>query len=409
MARTVTVEQSYALVNDLYQQITGQKAVTAVDLSTFSAVATGIMKHTPNQIYKGLTEMLAKLQIQVRPYNAPFSLNFADGDQYGAHVFKVSYLDNGEAEANPEWAIKDGDTIGTHRVKLPKVYEADIWGSNTWGAHVTITWDQIKTALRGPSDLSRFFSGLMTNIENQMEQQREAACRANILNLIGGIYSMKDSVDEDVGYMKGSTVHLLTEYKTKFGKQYKTMAELMAVPADYNQFIKYVFARMNYLVKKMGNRDKYYHMNPVKDPKVAGTSGIIMRHSSPDNLRAYLNYEYLSDVQTQVLTDVWNLEYLKMIPHEEVLYWQGIDNPTSVKVSPKMMGKDGNTVEPGAQTINNLFGVLFDKDSCGVSTIESDSGDTPYDVERHAFNRYWSKNVKSWNDFTEKAVILLMD
>lgn len=413
MARVLTVEQGYELVNALYHQITGQEAVTAVDLGTFTAVASGIMKQTNNQIYKGLTEMLSRLVISIRPYNAPFRLNWADEDAYGAHVYKVSYLDNAEAEVNPAWTIADGQQIGVHDVKLAKVYEADIWGANTIMAHITITMDQIKTAMTSPRLNARFWSGLMTSIENQMEQQREAMCRSNVLNLVGGVYSYKDTLDEDLLYMKQSTVHLVTEYATKFKKQHKTIQDIMAVPADYQQFIKFVFARLNFLVKDMGNRDKMYHVNPYADPKLSGIVGAegheIMRHTAPQDMRAYLNYTYLSDIQTQVLTDVWNLEYLKLVPHEEVMYWQGREAPTKAVVNPLVMQKDGTTTQPGNLTIDNLFGVLFDKDACGVGVIRDDEGDTPYDVEKRAFNRYWSKDVKSWNDFTEKCIVLMMD
>lgn len=407
MPRTMTVEQAYKMVSALYQQATGTASIAVVDTATFTAVANATWSLGYNRIVNALKEVLSGLIISEKPYEGQFREIWADAPTYGAHVLKISYLDNANAVTNPAWSLADGQTLGVHTVKLPKAYEANIYGQNTINAFVTLPRKQLRTAFESAEKMAQFFSGLMTNIRNQLNQQKEALCRSTLINYIGGKVAYAAAHTAEAS---NHVVHLLTEYNDKFGHNYSDIASVRNNPASYEQFVKYIFARMNDIVAQMAIRDNRYHVNPTAD---ARNPGVIMRHSPVDALRCYVLREWLTEIDTQVMTGVWNREYLKMLAHESVEYWQSPEERGSVIVTASYMDNDGTVKTANGDgsglSILNIFGVIFDRDALGVGVTDEFTGDTPMDVEKEAFNRYWKLDTRNYNDFTEKGVILCMD
>lgn len=403
MPRTMTVEQAYTMVSALYQQATGTASIAVVDTATFTAVANATWNLGYNQVVGALKEVLSGLIISERPYEGQFREIWADAPTYGAHVLKISYLDNANAVTNPAWSLADGQTLGTHTVKLPKAYEANIYGQNTINAFVTLPRKQLRTAFESAEKMAQFFSGLMTNIGNQLNQQKEMLCRSTLINYIGGkiAYATAHALEAD-----NHVVHLLTEYNDKFGHNYTDIASVRNNPASYSQFVKYVFARMEDIIANMKIRDNRFHVNPVND---ATNPGTIMRHSSPDRLMCYVLREFLTEIDTQILTDVWNREYLRMMEHNTVEYWQSPEEKGSIIVSASYMDNDGVVKTANNTTTTNIFGVIFDRDALGVGVTDEFTGDTPMDVEKEAFNRYWKLDTRNYNDFTEKGIVLMLD
>lgn len=416
MARTVTVEQAYQIVNDIYNQATGQEAIKVVDDSTFTVVAGKLSGLHYNQIAPAMLEVASGIEIVERPYTAPLRMVWHDEDGYQSRVLKVSYLDNANAETNPAWSLKTGDQLNVHTVKMPMVYEAEIWGANTIMAKVTISKKQMKTALGSAQALARFYSGLLQNIENQLEQQKEGMCRLTLLSAINGVYAGKS------GETAHQVIHLLTEWNAKYGPQtetggtskYDTIDKLRRDATEYNRFIRYCYARMNTVAKEMSNRDVRYHVNPTKDPRftadiAAGrTTGNIPRHTPGDRLKCCVAWPYLEEIGTDVLSGVWRTEYLKMVEHEDLLFWQTPEAPTDIKITSTYMdsASERKTAEGD---ISNVFAFMYDVDMLGVGVVDQDEGETPYDQERKAYNHIWDMDVKSWNDFTEKAALFLLD
>lgn len=402
MARTMTVEQAYTMVQSLYRQATGQQSIAVTDTATFTSVATSVWALGYNQVVSALTEMISSVIISERPYNAPLAEIWADAPTFGAHVLKISYLDNANAVTNPAWSLADGQSIGQHTVKLPKAYEANIYGNNTINAFVTLPRKQLRTAFESPEKMSQFFSGLMQNIENQLNQQKEALCRSTLLNFIGGKAAYAAA---HVAEQANHVINLLTEFNDMFDYTYTSIAELRSAPAAYAQFIKYCFARMEDIVAEMRNRDNRYHVNPVNDARNPGT---IMRHSPVDKLRCYVLRSYLTEIDTQIMTGVWNREYLKMLDHHAIDYWQTPEEKENVLVKASYMDNDGVVKEANNVSVDELFAVIYDVDALGVGVTDQFTGNTPMDVEKEAMNRYWKLDTRNYNDFTEKGVLLVM-
>ena len=110
------------------------------------------------------------------------------------------------------------------------------------------------------------------------------------------------------------------------------------------------------------------------------------------------------------LANTFHDNYLKYTDYEAVNFWQSIDDRMSLKVKPSYLTTDGTITTPAeAATINNIFGIIFDDEALGYTQVNEWSAPTPLNV-RGGYTNYWYHfTLRFWNDFTEKACLLLLD
>ena len=118
---------------------------------------------------------------------------------------------------------------------------------------------------------------------------------------------------------------------------------------------------------------------------------------------------FLNEMNARVLADAYHDDFLRLADVEAINFWQAIDDPMTVKVTPVMMKADGTLEEAEAQVIENLIGVVFDEDALGYTTIHNWSATTPFNVKGGDWNTNHVFTEIYWNDFTEKGFILTLD
>ena len=95
---------------------------------------------------------------------------------------------------------------------------------------------------------------------------------------------------------------------------------------------------------------------------------------------------------------------------EPVSFWQSIESPSTVKVTPSYLAPDGTiTTATSAVTADNVFGVIFDEEAIRASLINEWSGTTPLNA-RGGYSVRWDHYTVRWmNDFTENGLVLCLD
>ena len=106
-----------------------------------------------------------------------------------------------------------------------------------------------------------------------------------------------------------------------------------------------------------------------------------------------------------VLPDIFNDNYLKVEANEFVNYWQDIANPEQIKIKPTL--PDG--IVTSDVVLPYVVGVIFDKDACVVDTQFETSAVTPLEARKKYRNMFWDFSFNSIEDFTENAVIFIME
>ena len=105
----------------------------------------------------------------------------------------------------------------------------------------------------------------------------------------------------------------------------------------------------------------------------------------------------------------YNESFLSMADTEAVGYWQAIDSPDAIQVTPVVIDSSAVVATGTAQTMSKVVGILFDRDAVGINIKQENMETTPY----NAYGRYWNvyrhNDSRYYNDFTEKGVVFVLD
>ena len=79
-------------------------------------------------------------------------------------------------------------------------------------------------------------------------------------------------------------------------------------------------------------------------------------------------------------------------------------------MTPNYIDASGAQVDANASvTVDNIFGVLFDEDALGYTTINTDVLTTPMNAAGKYTNMFFHFTDRPWMDLTENGVVLLLD
>lgn len=383
----MTIEQVSTVLNAIVEQATGkQPTIQVTDTSSFVTVAQTALKTGYDNVLDAISQVLSRTIFSVRPYNRKFRGLEVSEQKWGNHVRKLQLVDN-TFEDDQRYNLTEGQSVDMYKVKKPKPVQTNFYGQVTFQDHITIFRDQLNVAFSSPTEFASFISMIMQNMSDRFAQMDEEFDRSAVANFIGG----KIIGNTDV-------IHLVTEYNAYAGTSYT--ATTIKDPTAYEPFIKWVFGRIKTLVGMMGERSIKYHTNLTDKP--------IMRHTPVDNLKMYLFAPVLNDITSSVLSDIYNDELLRFAEHEEVSYWQNIDNPDALKLTASYMTAAG-AITTGSVDAANIFGVLFDEEAVGSNRCNEWSERTPMNAAGGYSNIYWHWTRRYWNDFTENGLVLMLD
>lgn len=385
----MSIENAYALIAELHEQATGQKVAAPVNSADFVSVAQATLAAGYEPVLNAISQVIGRTLMAVRQYNRKFAGLEYSAEKWGGIVRKISFGDRDPVES-PVFELVDGASVDQQEVRKPDVLETRYVGSAIFQGHITIFRDQLDLAFSAPAELARFMSALMTNFSNQKEQWLEELSRNALANFIGA----KAIVDSGAGI-----VHLLTEYNTLTGLT--LTATTVRQPANWPAFIRWVYARIDQISKKMTERSQLFQA-PITGKK-------IFRHTPVEDQKVYVLDEFLSSIKAEVLSTTYNDSYLQLADTEAVGYWQDILEPDVVDVTPAYMDADG-TVKTGAeQDLSAVIGVIFDRDAVGYNIYMDTIDASPFNAKGLYYNLFQNCRVMYTNDLTEKGVVLCLD
>ncbi len=122
--------------------------------------------------------------------------------------------------------------------------------------------------------------------------------------------------------------------------------------------------------------------------------------------------EFLNSMRAEVLADTYHDSFLTYSDVQAVNYWQSIKSPASIDITPSYIDSSGEVVEgedSSEQELDNVIGVIFDRDAIVVNVFEDNVYTTPFNAAGEYYNTYRNTKVRYANDFTEKGVVLVLD
>lgn len=382
----------YQLLNNVHAQATGQASITPTTTDDFVSMATTTLAAGTDIVYSTLMDYIMRPIFAVRDYNEKFKGLYRTNNEFGAIRRKISYCEKPMQRAAAMWdasQLVDGGAIDPWIINKADVLEMRFYGSAVYDDSLTIFEDQIKTAFSGPEELGAFVTGMMTNQNNKYKQYREELARATLANFIGA----KNDIDS------ASVIHLLTEYNTLTGQS--LTAQDIYQEANIAGFFRWVRARINTLARQMRERSEKFQVTVTGKP--------VMRHTENADLKIYMLADALDIIDTMVNTVTFHDEPLAYADVEGVTYWQAIDTPDEIKVTPSVITAAGVYAQGNAQTMSKVFGVMFDKDAMAINQYMYRVDNTPMNARGRYYNTFLHARLQYTNDLTEKGIVLLLD
>ena len=377
----------YQLLNSLHTQATGRSAIAPTNTAEFVSMATATLAAGTDPVYNALMNTIGRTIFSVRPYDRKFDITRST-EEFGAIRRKISYADKPLQEASDTFAPVDGTAVDPWTINKADVLEMRYYGSAIYRDSVTIFEDQIKTAFESPAQLGEFVSGLMTHMSNKWEQWQEEQNRATVANFIGAKNALNNGI-----------IHLLSEYNALTGLS--LTAQSVYQPENLADFFRWVRARINTLSRQMSERSGLYQV------QVQGKN--VNRHTPAADQRIYLRADALDIIDAMVNTITYHDEPLAYADVRGVTYWQAIQNPDQINVTPSIVNAEGVVSTGEAQSISNVFGIMFDQDAIASNVYLYRIANTPLNPKGLYYNTWLNARLQYMNDVTEKGIILLLD
>ena len=401
MANDLSFEQLSTVLTEITNQATGVKNAAPVNMGSFVSVAQLALKTGYDPLTTAISQVLSRTIFSIRPYTRKFKGLNVSNQRYGNHVRKLLTIDK-PFEDDDRFNLADGESIDQYKVNKPKVLQTNFYGAKVYQKSVTIYKDQLDCAFSSPDEFASFISMVMQNASDMIEQAHEETARATITNLITGIYAAEYTADTTLAKANGGkrAINLLALYNQKNGGAL-TVKDIFKT-ANFEGFVKFAFSTINTIADLMTDRNTLFS-SQLNDYTV-------IRHTPKDRMKFYLYTDLVNKINSEVYSSVFNPEFLKLVDFERVNFWQSALSPSLINNKPTMLAKNGtlwNSASPVA--ISNVFGVLFDEEAAGYTTVNEWSQPSPFNARGGYYNQFWHFTDRYWNDFTENAVIFYIE
>ena len=401
---TLNFEQVSTVLVSLVKQATGQTVLTPTDTGSFVSVGQILLRADRDAVMNAISNVLARTIFAIRPYNAKMTGLMMDTFRWGGMMRKLSIAESDWQDdpaydypalfdANQTPPTGDGGSIDPWTIKKPNILQTNFYGASVYFDEMTIFEDQLETAFSGPEQLGSFLSLLMTNLSNRLEHSNENIRRGLVANAIGAI------IDEG---QTDRVVHLLTEYNTQAGFTTPLTATTVYQPDNFPAFMKWVYSRVAQISDLMTERSLKYQTVITGKP--------VLRHTPVQDQRIYMYSPIRHDIDARVLADTFHDSYLRYADVESVNFWQSINSPDTVNITPSYTSTAGALVTPqSAVSQANVFGLIFDRDMMGMTLLDRRVLSTPLNTKGLYRNLHVHCKQRVVFDNTEKGVVLLLN
>ena len=388
----LSFNQVATLLNAITSQATGQTELTPTNTNEFVSLATTALKTGYDPLATAISQVLSWTIFSERPYTAKFKGLKVSNQQYGNIVRKLNIVDK-PAKEDARFNLVDGAVVAPSMfsVNKPEILQTNFYGANVFSRDYTLYKDQLDCAFRSPDEFQRFISMVVRNTQDKIEQDRENLARATLANFIGGIAA--ENNDDRV-------VHLLTEYNAATGKALTNVT--VYEPENFPAFMAWVYARIGEISELMTERSQKF--------QTIVNNKNINRHTPAAFQRLYLSTAKMLQYDSMVLANAFHDNYLKYADFERVNFWQSIDDRQTINVKASYLGADGLIkTQESATKVENIFGIIFDDEALGFTEVNEWSQPSPFEASGGYTTFWYHFTLRFWNDYTEKAVLLLLD
>ena len=418
----------YALMNAVMAQLTGEDTHKAIDAQGFMDCGKLAMTYSTDEIFNALTIVGAGLFTATRPYKAPLWLiDSISSGYYNNRLRKISYystraLPSGAFNTNLYTNFADGYTNETNS----GASTADQWeqhpvhplemifaNSTVWQDCITRYEDQIKIAFTSEDEWARFWSGLLTEKGNDIEQRKEAHNRLTLLNRMAIAAAMGGASSA----IKGACT--VVDMTAEFNSYYDTNYSGEQLRTTYlKEFLQFFTAKFKELSDLMTKRSLFFHYAPVLT--LSDGDHYILRHTGKSEQRLMMYTPFWQKARAVVMPEIFNDEYLSEPQFESVDFWQTFSMSDADKatfnlditvpgwIDDAINGTSTNTDTKYTVNPDYVLGCLFDKDAVMTDFQFKAARTTGIEARKNYSNTWMDFGLGAIGDVSENFILITM-
>lgn len=388
---TITQQDVSTLLNATIAQMRGG-ALANLSVGESISIGQSTLKTNPDSLLGAISQVLSRTIFSVRPYTAKLRTLDRDAIRWGNHVRKINFCDSELIkDAGAPESIVDDVSVDPWKVHKQNILQTNFYSKTDYAKEITIWKNQLNSAFDSGEQFGSFAAGVVNEARNLIEESREAYAQDTLINLIGGVTKCGQAAQQ---------VHLITEYNTETGSQL-TETTVFA-PANFVGFIGWLSAKILELRDHMERRNKIFSCQVTNKP--------LSRFTPRSEQRLVMLSSFIRKI-TGDMINIFNPERFDIGGYETVNYWQSLATPDKITATLSYIkAADGTVItDKEATTVDKIVGVLFDTDAAGITLCDEEVGVSPYNQKGRYWNQTYSFTQRGYNDFTEQAIILLLD
>lgn len=420
----------YALLTAVMKQLTGEASYAVVDAQGFLDAGKLAMTYDTNELFAALSIVAGRMFTATRPYKAPlWIIDSINSGAFTNRIRKISFYDDkplpsGAFNTNISTNLAEGYDNGTNsgasvgsmweqHYKQP--LEMNFASSQTWQDCITRPLDQVKIAFRGEKEWAAFWTGVMTEKANDIEQEKEAHNRLTLLSRMGIAAAMGAATSAIKGY--GTVVDLTAAFNAYFGTNY-TGAQLRTT--YLKEFTAFMVQEVQNISDMMTRRGTFFHAAPIYTD-ASSNKHYILRHTPKTEQRMLMYKPFWNKVRTMVQPEIFNPNYLNLdTQFEAVDFWQtnSLDDDDKAGINLKVTVPGwledliANTTGSSdtAFTFNPdyVLGCLYDKDALMTDFQLEAADQTPLEARKRYISTWYTFTKGAIGDPTENFVLFVM-
>ena len=390
------ITQLHTLINAVTQEVLGETAVVAEDLSNVVDIGKTIVDSDNVDNYvKRLVNHIGKVVFQNRLYAGGVPSVLMDSWEYGSILEKIS-ADLPEATVNETWALEDKKDYSPDVFYKPSVSAKFFNSKVTFEIPMSFTEIQVKESFSSKEQLNGFISMLTTSVENAMTVKLDALIMRTINNmtaetLVDELNTADDGdpVVLDMTKTGVKAVNLLKLYNDTSGTATALTAEKALTDPDFIRFATYQISMYSDRMTKIST---LFNVEKAE------------RFTPSDLQHVVLLSDFAKASETFLASNTFNADKVALPNHETVPYWQGsgvgytFDDVSTINV------KTASKVDVN---VKGIVGVIFDRDALGVSNLDR-RVTTNYNPRAEFYTNFYKFDAGYYNDLSENFVVFFI-
>ncbi len=377
------VEQIYEVINTVTNEVIGKSDLVKEDLSNIVDVGKEIFSATEVDNYvKSLVNRVGKTIFVNRKYSGKIPSVVMDSWEFGSVLQKIS-ADLPQATENESWELENGTSYDPNIFYKPSV-SAKFYNSKvTFEVPLSFTEKQVKESFNSASELNAFISMLYNAVEKSMTVKIDSLVMRTINNMIAQTLH-----GDNTGVR---AVNLLSAYNTAKGLTGANKLTVAKCMTD-KEFLRFASMEIALYADRLGTMSTLFN------------AGGKERFTPRDMLHIVLLSDFAEGAKIYLYSDTFNKELVTLPTAETVPYWQGSGTSFAFadvsKINVQIMA-DGNKTDV---TQGGILGVMFDRDSLGVSNLDR-RVTTNYNPKAEFFSNWYKFDAGYFNDLNENFVV----